>query len=86
MFAELQFPSPLVPTREAHFLRFCQQNAEEGTWVIVDYPIDSFHDVLHQPSLPRYKRRPSGCVIQDMPNGYSRVYKNIYTCIIFFKI
>ncbi|GMN30470.1 hypothetical protein TIFTF001_002804 [Ficus carica] len=73
MFAELQFPSPLVPTREAHFLRFCQQNAEEGTWVIVDYPIDSFHDVLHQPSLPRYKRRPSGCVIQDMPNGYSRV-------------
>lgn len=73
MFAEIQFPSPLVPTREAHFLRFCQQNAEEGTWVIVDYPIDSFHDVLHQPSLPRYKRRPSGCVIQDMPNGYSRV-------------
>ncbi|XP_024021696.1 homeobox-leucine zipper protein HDG5 isoform X2 [Morus notabilis] len=73
MFAELEFPSPLVPTREANFLRYCQQNAEEGSWIIVDYPIDSFHDILHQPSLPRYKRRPSGCVIQDMPNGYSRV-------------
>ncbi|KAL5551043.1 hypothetical protein UlMin_001219 [Ulmus minor] len=72
MYAELQVLSPLVPTRESHFLRYCQQNAEEGTWVIVDFPIDSFHDTF-QPSFPRYRRRPSGCVIQDMPNGYSRV-------------
>ncbi|KAG6687884.1 hypothetical protein I3842_11G097300 [Carya illinoinensis] len=73
MYAELQVLSPLVPTREGHFLRYCQQNAEEaGTWAIVDFPIDSFHDNL-QPSFPRYKRRPSGCLIQDMPNGYSRV-------------
>ncbi|XP_075640770.1 homeobox-leucine zipper protein HDG5-like [Castanea sativa] len=72
MYAELQVLSPLVPTREVHFLRYCQQNAEEGTWAIVDFPIDSFHDNL-QPSFPRYKRWPSGCLIQDMPNGYSRV-------------
>ncbi|XP_059441662.1 homeobox-leucine zipper protein HDG5-like [Corylus avellana] len=72
MYAEMQVVSPLVPTREAHFLRYCQQNAEEGTWAIVDFPIDSFHDNL-QPSFPRYNRRPSGCLIQDMPNGYSRV-------------
>ncbi|KAF5460359.1 hypothetical protein F2P56_020237 [Juglans regia] len=72
MYAELQVLSPLVPTREAHFLRYCQQNAEEGTWTIVDFPIDSFHDKL-QPSFPIYMRRPSGCLIQDMPNGYSRV-------------
>ncbi|PIA58672.1 hypothetical protein AQUCO_00500546v1 [Aquilegia coerulea] len=72
MYAELQVQSPLVPTREAHFLRYCQQNAEEGTWAIVDFPIDSFHDSL-QYSFPRYRRRPSGCLIQDMPNGYSRV-------------
>ncbi|KAF6148540.1 hypothetical protein GIB67_042499 [Kingdonia uniflora] len=72
MYAELQALSPLVPTREAHFLRYCQQNLQEGTWVIVDFPIDSFHDSL-QPSAPRYRRRPSGCVIQDMPNGYSKV-------------
>ncbi|XP_062073524.1 homeobox-leucine zipper protein HDG5 [Humulus lupulus] len=75
MFAELQYLSPLVPTREAHFLRYCRQNSDhERTWVIVDFPVDSFHDVLqYQPSLPRYRRRPSGCIIQDMPNGYSRV-------------
>lgn len=73
MHAELQVLSPLVPTRETHFLRYCQQNVEEGTWVIVDFPIDSFNNNNFQPSFPRYKRRPSGCVIQDMPNGYSRV-------------
>ncbi|KAJ4847118.1 Homeobox-leucine zipper protein hdg5, partial [Turnera subulata] len=70
--AELQALSPLVPTREAHFLRFCQQNVEEGSWVIVDFPVDSFSDNI-QPSFPVYRRQPSGCVIQDMPNGYSRV-------------
>lgn len=75
MFAELQFLSPLVPTREAYFLRYCHHNPKEGVWVIVDFPMDTFRDMtsLHQPSLPRYRRRPSGCVIQDMPNGYSTV-------------
>ncbi|XP_010245213.1 PREDICTED: homeobox-leucine zipper protein ROC3-like isoform X2 [Nelumbo nucifera] len=72
MYAELQVQSPLVPTREAHFLRYCQQNVEEGTWAIVDFPVDNFHDNL-QTCFPRYRRRPSGCIIQDMPNGYSRV-------------
>ncbi|KAJ7953410.1 Homeobox-leucine zipper protein [Quillaja saponaria] len=71
MYAELQVLSPLVPTRETHFIRYCQQNAEEGTWAIVDFPIDTFHNSFH--TYPRYRRRPSGCVIQDMPNGYSRV-------------
>ncbi|KAK1568954.1 hypothetical protein Q3G72_030873 [Acer saccharum] len=73
MYAELQVVSPLVPTREVYFLRYCQQNVEEGTWAIVDFPIDSLHETTIQPSFPLYRRRPSGCVIQDMPNGYSRV-------------
>lgn len=75
MYAELQVLSPLVPTREAHFLRYCQHNAEEGTWAIVDFPLDGFHND-YSPSFPYYKRRPSGCIIQDMPNGYSRVKLN----------
>ncbi|TXG54195.1 hypothetical protein EZV62_019451 [Acer yangbiense] len=73
MYAELQVVSPLVPTREVYFLRYCQQNVEEGTWAIVDFPIDSLHETTIQTSFPLYRRRPSGCVIQDMPNGYSRV-------------
>ncbi|EOY25185.1 hypothetical protein SCA6_005530 [Theobroma cacao] len=74
MYAELQVLSPLVPTREAYFLRYCQQqNLDDETyWAIVDFPIDGFHNNL-QASFPLYRRRPSGCLIQDMPNGYSRV-------------
>ncbi|KAK1286470.1 Homeobox-leucine zipper protein ROC3 [Acorus calamus] len=72
MYAEFQVLSPLVPTRETHFLRYCQQNIEAGTWTVVDFPVDGFHDVV-QLSSTGYIRRPSGCVIQDMPNGYSRV-------------
>ncbi|XP_071705243.1 homeobox-leucine zipper protein HDG5-like [Rutidosis leptorrhynchoides] len=72
MYAELQMLSPLVPTREIHFLRYCAQDPEDGSWAIVDFPLESFHET-YQTSLTRYKRRPSGCIIQDMPNGYSRV-------------
>ncbi|GMH09189.1 hypothetical protein Nepgr_011029 [Nepenthes gracilis] len=72
MYAELQALSPLVPTREIHFLRYCQQNVEEGAWAIVDFPVDGFHGTL-QHSFLKYRRRPSGCIIQDMPNGYSKV-------------
>ncbi|GAB4857867.1 hypothetical protein Ancab_015772 [Ancistrocladus abbreviatus] len=72
MYAELQALSPLVPARETHFLRYCQQNVEEGTWIIVDFPVDNFHGSLQLP-FPKYRRRPSGCIVQDMPNGYSKV-------------
>ncbi|RZR97165.1 hypothetical protein BHM03_00026284 [Ensete ventricosum] len=70
--AELQFLSPLVPAREAHFFRYCQQNSEEGTWIMVDFPVDGFQEGIQSP-FPWYRRRTSGCVIQDMPNGYSKV-------------
>lgn len=73
MHAEFQVLTPLVPTREAQFLRYCHQNAEEGTWAIVDFPIDNFHADNIQSSSLRYRKKPSGCIIQDMPNGYSRV-------------
>ncbi|XWS49522.1 hypothetical protein CRYUN_Cryun12cG0010200 [Craigia yunnanensis] len=74
MYAELQVLTPLVPTREAYFLRYCQQqNLDDETyWAIVDFPLDGFHNSL-QSSFPLYRRKPSGCLIQDMPNGYSRV-------------
>ncbi|CAN8245805.1 unnamed protein product [Cochlearia groenlandica] len=77
MYAELQVLSPLVPTREAYFLRYVEQNAENGNWAIVDFPIDSFHDQIQPQNTTNtpheYKRKPSGCIIQDMPNGYSQV-------------
>ncbi|KAF5756860.1 putative transcription factor & lipid binding HD-SAD family [Helianthus annuus] len=70
MHAELQVLSPLVPVREVNFLRFCKQHAE-GVWAVVDVSIDTIRD--GQPAYLSCRRLPSGCVVQDMPNGYSKV-------------
>lgn len=74
MYAETQLLSPLVPTREMYFLRYCKQHAE-GIWAVVDVSIDSLRD-NPPPALMLCRRRPSGCLIQDMPNGYSKI-----TCV-----
>ncbi|CAN4111723.1 unnamed protein product [Withania somnifera] len=72
MHAELQVLSPLVPIREVNFLRFCKQHAE-GVWAVVDVSIDSIRETSGAPTFPNCRRLPSGCVVQDMPNGYSKV-------------
>ncbi|OMO75503.1 hypothetical protein CCACVL1_16147 [Corchorus capsularis] len=68
MTAEFQVPSPLVPTRESYYVRYCKQHAE-GTWAVVDVSLDN----LRPSPTVRCRRRPSGCLIQEMPNGYSKV-------------
>lgn len=71
MYEELQVLSPLVPTREFYFLRCCQQ-IEQGLWAIADVSID--YSRINQFVPPsRSRRLPSGCLIQDMPNGYSKI-------------
>lgn len=68
MSAEFQVPSPLVPTRENYFVRYCKQHSD-GTWAVVDVSLDS----LRPSAVSRCRRRPSGCLIQELPNGYSKV-------------
>ncbi|KAL6197961.1 hypothetical protein ACLB2K_027753 [Fragaria x ananassa] len=68
MSAEFQVPSPLVPTRENYFVRYCKQHTD-GTWAVVDVSLDS----LRPNSISRTRRRPSSCLIQELPNGYSKV-------------
>ncbi|GMH12050.1 hypothetical protein Nepgr_013891 [Nepenthes gracilis] len=68
MTAEFQVPSPLVPTRESYFVRYCKLHADR-TWAVVDVSLDS----LRPSTAARSRRRPSGCLIQEMPNGYSKV-------------
>ncbi|KAK6133383.1 hypothetical protein DH2020_032893 [Rehmannia glutinosa] len=68
MSAEFQVPSPLVPTRENYFVRYCKQHGD-GTWAVVDVSLDN----LRPTSISRCRRRPSGCLIQELPNGYSKV-------------
>ncbi|KGN64545.1 homeobox-leucine zipper protein MERISTEM L1 [Cucumis sativus] len=91
MTAEFQVPSPLVPTRENYFVRYCKQQGE-GSWAVVDVSLD----YLRPTPTSRTRRRPSGCLIQELPNGYSKVtwvehvevddravhslYKGVVTC------
>ncbi|KAG0488571.1 hypothetical protein HPP92_007382 [Vanilla planifolia] len=73
MHAELQVLSPLVPIREVNFLRFCKQLAD-GAWAVVDVSIDGIRlNTGASATSARCRRLPSGCVVQDMPNGYSKV-------------
>ncbi|KAJ4950136.1 hypothetical protein NE237_026968 [Protea cynaroides] len=72
MHAELQVLSPLVPVREVNFLRFCKQHAE-GVWAVVDVSVDALQEASTTPAFVNCRRLPSGCVVQDMPNGYSKV-------------
>uniref|UniRef100_A0A1J3HGW5 Homeobox-leucine zipper protein HDG1 n=1 Tax=Noccaea caerulescens TaxID=107243 RepID=A0A1J3HGW5_NOCCA len=70
MQAELQLLSPLVPVRQVTFLRFCKQLAE-GVWAVVDVSVDGISDGAS--SSLSCRRLPSGCLVQDMHNGCSKV-------------
>ncbi|EPS60199.1 hypothetical protein M569_14605, partial [Genlisea aurea] len=74
MFEELQVLSALVPTRQLYFLRFCQQ-IDPSSWAVVDvsYDIPSHQDGGQFSSVSKAHKLPSGCLIQEMPNGYSKV-------------
>ena len=73
MYEELQVLSPLVPTRQLYLLRFCQQ-IEQGLWAIVNVSYDLPQEISQLSSLQaRCHKLPSGCLIQDIPNGYSKV-------------
>lgn len=71
MYAELQVLSPLLQSRQMYFLRYCKKTAEK-LWVVVDVSMDCLRD--NPPScLLQCRRRPSGCIIQDMPNGHAQI-------------
>ncbi|KAF3663947.1 Homeobox-leucine zipper protein ROC2 [Capsicum annuum] len=68
IFAEFQVPSPQVPTRECYFVRYCKHRAD-GTWAVMDVSLDQ----IRAGAALRCRRRPSGCLIQELPNGCSKV-------------
>nr|ALU58320.1 homeobox-leucine zipper protein GLABRA2 [Mesembryanthemum crystallinum] len=71
MFAELQMLTPMVPTREVYFVRYCKQLSSEQ-WAIVDVSIDNVEDSIDA-SLIKCRKRPSGCIIEDKSNGHCKV-------------
>ncbi|KAL0641901.1 hypothetical protein Bca4012_066138 [Brassica carinata] len=74
MYAELQVVSPLVPTREGYFLRYVKQNAEAEEWMIVYFPVNGMvKPASASTTTDQYRKKPSGCIIQDMSKGYSQI-------------
>ena len=63
--------TPMVPTREVYFVRFCKQLSADQ-WAIVDVSIDKVEDNIDA-SLVKCRKRPSGCIIEDKSNGHCKV-------------
>ncbi|KAF8702504.1 hypothetical protein HU200_032884 [Digitaria exilis] len=68
MQAELQVLSPLVHRRDVTFLRFCN-HLSEGIWAVVDVSVDGLERDQCLVTNMNCRRLPSGCVVQDTPNG-----------------
>lgn len=81
MQAEYQILSPLVPVRQVKFVRFCKQHGDD-MWAVVDVSVDTLlHGLRGNTSLVNCRRLPSGCIVQDMPNGGSKVRKWRYLVV-----
>lgn len=63
--------TPMVPTREVYFVRYCKQLSAEQ-WAIVDVSIDKVEENIDA-SLVKCRKRPSGCIIEDKSNGHCKV-------------
>ncbi|KAH7860213.1 hypothetical protein Vadar_010713 [Vaccinium darrowii] len=68
MTAEFQVSSPLVETRESYFARYSKQ-LSVNIWAVVDVSLET---IFPNPTAT-FLRRPSGCFIQSMGDGYSKV-------------
>ncbi|RAL50159.1 hypothetical protein DM860_007833 [Cuscuta australis] len=71
IYADFHLPSPQVVPQSYYFLRYCKKNAD-GTWAIVDASIDHRHLPMSQ-VVGRNWRRPSGCLLEEAPKGYTKV-------------
>jgi homeobox-leucine zipper protein len=79
MYEELHIMTPVVPTREFSFLRYCKQ-IEQGLWAVVDVSMDGHREAHYGVPPSRSRRMPSGCLIADMSNGYSKVGRLTRLC------
>ena len=68
MSAEFHQRTPLIPARQCYFARYCKKHTN-GTWGVVDV---SLENLFPYPQV-QFRRRPSGCVIQEVGNRGSKV-------------
>lgn len=81
MTAEYQVLSPVVSTRECYFVRYSKQRGD-GIWAVVDVSIEHLFPHLEL----KCRRRPSGCLIQQLENGYCKVLLDsldfVFNCLV----
>ncbi|KAG8502718.1 hypothetical protein CXB51_000491 [Gossypium anomalum] len=68
MSAEFHQCTPLIPARQSYFARYCKKHTN-GTWGVVDVSLES---LFPYPQV-QFRKRPSGCVIQEVGNRGSEV-------------
>ncbi|CAN6209961.1 unnamed protein product [Urochloa humidicola] len=74
MNAELWVQSPRVPNRTVNILRFSKL-VDEKQWPVMDVSVDGIlgQDVTTPARYMGCRLLPSGCLIEDMSNGYCKV-------------
>ncbi|KAK9942887.1 hypothetical protein M0R45_008530 [Rubus argutus] len=72
MSAEFLVATPNVPTREVQFIRYSHQQLD-GILIVVDVSVDELQSIPRPSVRSICRRRPSGCLIRDLQNGYSFV-------------
>ncbi|XP_047336128.1 homeobox-leucine zipper protein MERISTEM L1-like [Impatiens glandulifera] len=68
IFIESHAQTPFVPIRDNIVARYCRQVGEKK-WAVVDVSLDIFRS-FH---LVKSRKRPSGCIIEDMGDGFTKV-------------
>lgn len=66
---KFQALSPAIPTRDYVFVRYCKQ-LNEMTWAVADVSIDA---LLPNGPFTKCRRKPSGFIVQALPNDCSKV-------------
>ncbi|CAH9118169.1 unnamed protein product [Cuscuta epithymum] len=72
MTAEFYLPSPLFRGGEVKFARMCRETGYK-TWVVVDFSLETVFPGAGAISSHPTRRRPSGCLIQELHPGVSMV-------------
>ncbi|GAB2277678.1 hypothetical protein Dimus_012383 [Dionaea muscipula] len=67
----MHFLSPLISPREFSVLRYCKQT-DTGVWVLMETSYDCVNGREAIPGSCSWKH-PSGCMIEDLSNGLSKV-------------
>ncbi|XP_047958030.1 homeobox-leucine zipper protein PROTODERMAL FACTOR 2-like [Salvia hispanica] len=68
MYAEFHICSPLISPRQVYFVRQSRR-IDNDTWVVADVSLET----IYPNPFPASKRKPSGCLIQALGDGVSKV-------------